>query len=48
LRNIREEKPAAALFEVPAGYAKVSGMMELLGDERPKGARPPKSPTKGK
>jgi hypothetical protein len=48
LRNIREEKPAAALFEVPAGYSKVSDMMELLGDERPKGVRPPKSPPKGK
>lgn len=23
-------------------------MMELMGDERPKGARPPKSPCKGK
>lgn len=48
LRNIQEEKPAAALFEVPAGYSKVSDMMELLGDERPKGGRPPKSPPKGK
>lgn len=48
LRNIREGKPAADLFEVPAGYSKVSGMMELLGDERPKGARPPKSTSKGR
>ena len=48
LRNIREEKPAAALFEVPAGYSKVSDMMELMGDDRPKGARPPRSPRKGK
>jgi hypothetical protein len=48
VRNIREEKPAAALFEVPAGYSKVSDMMELMGDERPKGVRPPKSPRKGK
>jgi hypothetical protein len=48
LRNIREEKPAAALFEVPAGYSQVPGMMELMGDERPKGGRPPKSPPKGK
>jgi len=48
LRNIREGKPAAALFEVPADYSKVSDMMELLGDERPKGRRPPKSPPKGK
>ena len=48
LRNIREERPAAALFEVPAGYSKVSDMMELLGDERPKGGRRPKSPSKGK
>jgi hypothetical protein len=48
LRNIREEKPAATLFEIPAGYSKVSDMMELLGDERPKGVRPPKSPPKGK
>lgn len=47
LRNIREEKPAAALFEVPAGYSKVSDMMELMGDQRPKGSRPPKSPSKG-
>jgi len=47
LHNIQEGKPAAALFEVPAGYSKVSGMMELLGDERPKGRRPPKSPPKG-
>lgn len=44
LRNIQEGRPAAALFEVPAGYSKVSGMMELLGDERPKGRRPPKLP----
>ena len=48
LRNIREEKPAPALFEIPAGYSKVSDMMELLGDERPKSGRPPKSPSKGK
>ena len=48
LRNIREGKPAAALFEVPADYSKVSDMMELLGDERSKGRRPPKSPPKGK
>jgi hypothetical protein len=48
LRNIREEKPAAALFEVPADYSKVSDMMELMGDERPKGARPPRSPRKSK
>jgi hypothetical protein len=48
LRNIREEKPAADLFEIPEGYSKVAGMMELLGDERPKGGRPPKSPPKGK
>jgi len=48
LRNIREEKPGATLFEIPAGYSKVSDMMELLGDERPKGVRPPKSPPKGK
>jgi hypothetical protein len=44
LRNIQEGRPAAALFEIPAGYSKVSGMMELLGDEPPKGRRPPKSP----
>jgi hypothetical protein len=48
LRNIQEEKPAAALFEVPAGYSKVADMMELMGNERPKGGRPPKSPPKGK
>jgi len=48
LRNIQEGKPSADLFEVPAGYSKVSDMMELLGDERPKGGRPPKSPRKGK
>ena len=48
LRNIQEGKPAAALFEVPADYSKVSDMMELLGDERLKGRRPPKSPPKGK
>lgn len=48
LRNIREEKPAAALFEVPADYNKVADIMELMGDERRKGARPPKSPPKGK
>jgi hypothetical protein len=48
LRNIREEKPAAVLFEVPADYSKVSNMMELMGDDRPKGARSPRSPRKGK
>jgi hypothetical protein len=48
LRNIREGKPASDLFEVPAGYSKVSNMMELLGDEQPKGVRQPKSPPKGK
>lgn len=48
LRNIQEEKPAAALFEVPAGYSKVADMMELMGNERPKGGRPPTSPPKGK
>jgi hypothetical protein len=48
LRNIREEKPAVALFELPAGYSKVSDMMELLGDGRRKGVRPPKSPPKSK
>lgn len=48
LRNIREEKPAAALFEVPAGCSRVADMMELMGDERPKGARPPKQAPKGK
>jgi hypothetical protein len=48
LRNVREGKPAADLFEVPAGYSRVSNMMELLGDEHPKGVRPPKSPPKGK
>jgi hypothetical protein len=40
LRNIQEQKPAAALFEVPSGYNQVAGMMELLGDERAKGRRP--------
>jgi hypothetical protein len=48
LRNIREEKPAAAVFEIPAGYSKVSDMMELMGDARPKGRRPPKSLPTGK
>ena len=48
LRNIQEGKPSVDLFEVPAGYSKVSDMMELLGDERPKGGRRPKSPSKGK
>jgi hypothetical protein len=48
LRNIREEKPAAALFEVPAGCSRVADMMELMGDERPKGARPPKKAPQGK
>ncbi len=48
LRNIQEGRPAAALFEVPAGYSKVSGMMELLGDERPRGRQPPKAPPKDK
>jgi hypothetical protein len=36
----------AALFEIPAGYSKVADMMELMGDERPKGGRPPKSSSK--
>jgi hypothetical protein len=40
LRNIQEQKPAAALFEVPSGYSQVAGMMELLGDDRAKGRRP--------
>jgi hypothetical protein len=48
LRNIQEERPAAALFEVPAGYSKVADMMELLGEEQPKSGQPPKSPPKGK
>ena len=47
LQKIQEGKPAAALFEVPADYSKVSNMMELMGDEQPKGRRPPKSPPKG-
>jgi hypothetical protein len=48
LRNIREEKPAAALFEIPAGYGKVADMMELMGDAGPKGGRTPKSSSKSK
>ena len=47
LQKIQEGRPAAALFEVPADYSKVSNMMELMGDEQPKGRRPPKSPPKG-
>ena len=47
LQKIQEGKPAAALFEIPADYSKVSNMMELLGDERPKDRRPAKSPPKG-
>ncbi len=48
LRNIQETKPAAALFEIPAGHSRVADMMELLGDERPRGARPPTSAPKSK
>ncbi len=48
LRNIQESKPAAALFEVPAGHSRVANMMELLGDERPKSGRPPQPTSKGK
>ena len=49
LRNIREEKPAAALFEVPTGCSRVANLMELLGDERAKGAaRLSKQAPKGK
>jgi hypothetical protein len=48
LRNIQEQKPTAALFEVPAGYNKVAGMMELLGDERAKGRRPATSGPKAR
>lgn len=40
LRNIQEQKPAAALFEVPSDFSPVADMMELLGDERAKGRRP--------
>jgi hypothetical protein len=48
LRNIREEKPAAALFEVPPDYRKVADMMELLGEGRPSATPPPSSSSKGK
>jgi hypothetical protein len=48
LRNIQEQKPATALFEVPAGYSQVAGMMELLGDERAKGRRPAASGPKSR
>jgi hypothetical protein len=48
LRNIQEAKPASDLFEVPAGHSRVANMMELMGDARPKSARPPQSTPKGK
>jgi hypothetical protein len=48
LRNIQEAKPASDLFEVPAGHSRVANMMELMGDERPKSARPPQPAPKGK
>lgn len=33
LRNIKEGAPPAALFELPAGFTKVAGMMELIGEQ---------------
>lgn len=42
IRNIRTGKPAATLFEVPAGYAPVGSLFELLGEEAP-----PAPPVKG-
>ena len=48
LRNIREEKPAAVLFEVPADFKKVADMMELMGDEGLQRGRPPKSSSKSR
>lgn len=42
LRNIRPGKPAATLFEVPAGYAPVGSLFELMGEEAP-----PAPPVKG-
>jgi len=42
LRNIRPGKPAAALFEVPAGYARAGSLIELMGEEAP-----PAPPAKG-
>lgn len=48
LRNIKAEKPAAAVFEVPVGYSRVSDMMQLLGDERSGGGRPSKPARQGK
>lgn len=47
LRNIREEKPAATLFEVPADYKKVADMMELMGGGLQRG-RPPTSSSKSR
>jgi hypothetical protein len=40
MRNVREGKPDAALFEVPAGYQPVSGIMELMGMPAPSGMPP--------
>jgi hypothetical protein len=48
LRNIQEQKPASALFEIPVGYTQVADMMQLLGDQRPKAGRPPAPSPSGK
>lgn len=48
LRNIQEATPAAALFEVPAGHSRVANMMELMGDDIPKGAKARKQTPGGK
>jgi hypothetical protein len=42
LQNIQEARPAAALFDVPPDFKRVANMMELMGDLRPAGRRPPK------
>ncbi|MEJ5358127.1 MAG: DUF4412 domain-containing protein [Desulfobacterales bacterium] len=42
LRKIQPGKPAASLFEVPAGYARVGSLIELMGEEAP-----PEPPAKG-
>lgn len=40
LRNIREGKQPAGLFEPPAGYRKAAGMMELFGASGSGGDKP--------
>jgi len=36
MKNIKLVSPPKALFEVPPGYKKMSGMMELFMEQGPK------------